>query len=185
MDSTPEFLPELDARLTEHIRTSYISEGRLFGAVPQSELNTDERRRLQKAGWLEKNYEDNPVMVPPQQTIDWDKLGSRHRDRTLHAISHRLPEGAPWAGTRQAILEEILSSRWEEQEEQLRVVLHSFAFASIWSSLEDRSRTRIEGSEIFFFYTARMLESAQKALELATKAPEPEDEFWNMVQSLN
>lgn len=175
----------LDVELTERVKSAYIHEGRLYGAVPQQDLTADERLQLSRAGWQTRNYQDRPVMEPPQATVDWDDLRLRHRDRTLHAISHRLPGGTPWAGNRQAILEEILGSVWEQQEDELRVLLHAWAFASVWGTPEENRKDRIESAETFFFYTTRMRDTAERALATATEAPPANADFWQLVFALN
>lgn len=177
----------LDQQLKDRIAAVCIREGRLFGTVPQSSLTTDEMMQLARAGWTRRDYQDAPVMEAPQSTIDWVNLRDNHRDRTLHAISHRLPEGAPWVGTRQAILEELLASTWEQQEDELRTLLHAFCYASIWSQDHGREAldSAIESSETFFFYTQRMRDTAAKATEYATEAPNSDDAFWEMVSSLD
>ncbi|MDA8194742.1 MAG: hypothetical protein M0Z53_12205 [Thermaerobacter sp.] len=179
-----DFSTGLDSDLTERIRSGYIREGRLFGAVLQADLNDNERRQLDSTGWIARNYHDRPVVEPPQATFDWEVLRAAHRDRTLHAVSHQLPTGVPWAGTRQAILEELLASRWEQQEEHLRLLLHAWAYASVWSSPAEAGKNRPESAEIFFFYTQRMKEAAEQAVLQSTAAPDHQDEFWDMVSAL-
>ncbi|MCY0899903.1 MAG: hypothetical protein OWU33_13425 [Firmicutes bacterium] len=175
---------EMDADLKTRIETLCIRDGRLFGTVPQASLTTDEVMQLARVGWHKRDYQDTPVMEPPQSTIDWWHLKAQHRDQTLHAISHRLQQGAPWIGTRQEILEELLASTWDVQEDELRTLLHAFAFASLWSH-EEAAEEAIESRETFFFYTDRMRQTALKATQYAVKAPEPEDPFWEMVASLH
>ncbi|PSR20762.1 MAG: hypothetical protein C7B45_13530 [Sulfobacillus acidophilus] len=183
------FEQHLDAGLDEALRArvanDFIREGRLFGAVAQTSLTADEIVALQRAGWSKRDYHDAPVMEAPQSTIDWQQLRRRHRDSTLHVISHRLDQGAPWVGARQEILEELMASQWEEQEDELRTLLHAFAFASMWSQTDDAPSARIESSETFFFYTERMRTTALKASQYATNAPKNDHAFWEMVSSLN
>lgn len=173
----------LDHELKNRIGEICIREGQLFGAVPQSELTQDEMLQLARVGWTRRDYHDAPIMEAPQATIDWAGLKARHRDSALHAISHRLPGGAPWVGTRQAILEELLASTWEQQEDELRTLLHAFCYASMWSQEDDQSRA-LESQETFFFYTDRMRATANTAMGYATEAPNANDEFWTMVTSL-
>lgn len=175
----------LDQALRARVNSDFIREGRLFGAVPQMSLTADEIMELQRVGWIKRDYHDAPVMESPQSTIDWQQLKRRHRDSTLHVISHRLDEGAPWVGARQQILEELIASQWEEQEDELRTLLHAFAFASMWSQNDDAPNPRIESSETFFFYTERMRITALKASQHATKAPDSDNAFWDMLSSLS
>lgn len=174
----------LDQDLKERVAKDFIREGLLFGSVPQTDLAGDEMMELARAGWTQRDYHDAPVMEPPQTTIDWWSLQRQHRDSTLHAISHRFESGAPWVGPRQEILEELLASKWEEQEEELRTLLHAFAFASIWNQDEDADGAAIESHETFFFYTDRMRNTALKASQYATEAPDQENPFWDMVYAL-
>nr|WP_243239372.1 hypothetical protein [Sulfobacillus harzensis] len=174
----------LDQDLKERIANIAIKKGPLFGAVPQSSLTTDEMMQLARVGWVRRDYHDAPVMVAPQSTIDWETLRTRHRDRTLHVVSHKLPEGAPWVGTRQAILEELVASTWEQQEDELRTLLHAFCYASMWNQ-EGTEGQAIESQETFFFYTERMRNTALKATGYAVEAPEANDQFWEMVNSLS
>ncbi|MCY0877353.1 MAG: hypothetical protein OWU84_00140 [Firmicutes bacterium] len=175
---------EMDADLKMRIETLCIRDGRLFGTVPQSALTQDEVMQLTRVGWAKRDYQDTPVMEPPQSTIDWWHLKAQHRDQTLHAISHRLQYGAPWVGTRQEILEELLASTWDVQEDELRTLLHAFAFASLWSR-DPNAEKALESRETFFFYTERMRKTALRATQYAIKAPDPDDPFWEMVSSLN
>lgn len=176
----------LDMELKDRVANEFIREGRLFGSVPQSSLTADEVQALERAGWIKRDYHDAPVMESPEATIDWARLQEQHRDSTLHAISHRLDQGAPWVGTRQEILEELLASRWEEQEDELRTLLHAFAFASMWSQDEAvDGKKAIESRETFFFYTDKMRATALKASEYATQAPDKTNEFWDMVSALS
>lgn len=174
----------LDQDLKERVNREFIRDGLLFGALPQGDLTQDEMLMLSGAGWTQHDYRDLPVMEPPHSTIDWYALKHRHRDNSLHAISHRLEDGAPWVGTRQEILEELLASQWERQEEELRTLLHAFAYASMWNQEEANPHSAVESQETFFFYTERMRNTALKATELATQAPDPDNDFWDMVYSL-
>ncbi len=184
MDNEQHLEIGLDHDLKDRIGTRFIHEGPLFGSVPQDALTQDEMLQLAQAGWTRRDYQDAPVLEAPQFTIDWLNLQQQHRDRALHAIMHRLPDGAPWVGTRQEILEELLASTWEQQEDELRTLLHAFAFASIWSQDQDQQDNAIESRETFFFYTMRMRDTALKASQHATEAPGSEHEFWDMVSSL-
>lgn len=185
MDQQQQHLKvDMDQALKERIGEVFIREGSLFGTVPQVAITTDELMQLARAGWIRRDYQDAPVMEPPQSTVDWLALQQRHRDRALHAISHRMEHGAPWIGTRQEILEELLASNWEKQEDELRTLLHAFAFASLWNQDED-SGNAIESRETFFFYTERMQNTARQASAYATEAPGPDDDFWEMVSSLS
>ncbi|MDA8206849.1 MAG: hypothetical protein M0Z36_12350 [Thermaerobacter sp.] len=176
----------LDFELKERVAHEFIREGRLFGSVPQAALTADEVAELTRAGWTKRDYHDAPVMEAPQSTIDWPILQQKHRDSTLHAISHRLEQGAPWVGTRQQILEELLASQWEEQEDELRTLLHAFAFASIWDQDEGAADGKaIESRETFFFYTQKMRATALKASSYATQAPQGDNGFWDMVSALS
>ncbi len=174
----------IDQDLKERVAKECIREGRLFGAVPQAELNQNEIMTLTQAGWTKRDYHDAPVMEAPQTTVDWVELRRRHRDRTLHAISHRFDQGAPWVGTRQEILEELLASKWEEQEDELRTLLHAFAFASMWNHEERPADDILESQETFFFYTDRMRLTAEKAQQHVTQAPDGDNDFWTMVSAL-
>jgi len=174
----------LDQLLKEQVTQHFITEGSLFGAIPQSDLTQDEIGALLQAGWTRRDYVDAPVMEAPQSTIDWRQLRQRHRDVTLHAVSHRLKDGVPWVGTRQEILEELLSSQWEEQEEQLRTLLHAFAYASIWNHSEDVPDATVESQENFFFYSVRWRTTAERACIHATEAPTDDSPFWEMVSAL-
>lgn len=185
MDQEQHVAIGLDQDLKERIGRIFIRDGQLFGAVSQDALTVDEMLQLARAGWARHDYHDAPIMQAPEATIDWFRLRSRHRDQTLHAISHRLPNGAPWIGNRQAILEELLVSTWEQQEETLRTLLHAFAYASMWNHEGENNTTHsIESQETFFFYTERMRTTALKAAEEATEPPNAEDPFWEMVLSL-
>ncbi len=184
MDNEQHLEIGLDQDLKGRIGTQFIHEGPLFGSVPQDSVTHDEMLQLARAGWTRKDYQDAPVLEAPQSTIDWLSLQQQHRDRTLHAISHRLPDGAPWVGTRQEILEELLASTWEQQEDELRTLLHAFAFASIWSQDQDARDKTLESRETFFFYTVRMRDTALKASQHATEAPAQDNDFWDMVSSL-
>ena len=175
----------LDQDLKARVANNFTREGRLFGAVPQADLTSDEIMALSRAGWVKRDYHDAPVMEAPQSTIDWVSLKRRHRDTTLHAISHRLDQGAPWIGTRQEILEELLASKWEEQEDELRTLLHAFAFASMWNQDETPGQTAIESQETFFFYTERMRSTAAQASQYATEPPDSDNPFWDMVSALS
>ncbi len=174
----------LDQDLKTRVTNNFIEEGRLFGSISQNQLTTDEIMALTRAGWSKLDYHDAPVMEAPHSTIDWWGLKRCHRDTTLHAISHRFSEGAPWIGTRQEILEELLASQWEKQEEELRTLLHAFAYASVWNQEGREEPTSIESQETFFFYTERMRDTALKATEHVTKAPDRNDLFWEMVTAL-
>ena len=181
-----EISVDLDQDLTERIRNHYIREGQLYGSLEQKDLTLDERKSLAQAGWVQHNYVDHPVMEPPQTLVDWTRLQAEHRDRTLHAISHRLPSGTPWAETRQAILEEMLGSLWDQQVDRVRILLHSWAYASVWSLPDDSGQpTKPESAEMFFFYTARMQNAAEAALQEITRFPDLDDEFWQMVDALS
>lgn len=174
----------LDSDLKERVAQNSIREGLLFGAVFQADLTPDEILALSGVGWTKRDYRDAPVMEPPYSTIDWLALKQRHRDNTLHAISHRLEEGAPWIGTRQEILEELISSQWEAQEDELRTLLHAFAFASLWNHEDTGAEHSIESQETFFFYTARMQGAAVQATDYASQSPASDSDFWDMVESL-
>jgi len=174
----------LDQPLRERISEVFIREGQLFGAIPQTSLTVDEMMELSRVGWTRHDYHDAPVITAPQSTIEWSALRERHRDQTLHAVSHRLPDGAPWLGTRQAILEELLASTWEQKEDELRILLHAFAYTSMWSQEEPEADHAIESQEIFFFYTDRMRTSAIEATRYATESPQADDPFWDMVTAL-
>lgn len=185
MNQEQNFTVGLDELLRTRILEEYIHDGALFGSVMQSALTPDEMMQLTHAGWTQHNYHDAPTMEPPQSIVDWTQLKARHRDHTLHTISHRLPGGAPWVGTRQEILEELLSSLWDKQEEELRTLLHAFAFASMWTQDQPHAENALETRETFFFYTEKMRASAQNACDYAAEAPHPEDEFWEMVSALS
>ncbi len=174
----------LDNDLKERVAQDFIREGPLFGAVSQTHLTLDEILALSGAGWTKRDYHDAPVMEAPQSTIDWLALKQRHRDNTLHAISHRLEDGAPWVGTRQEILEELIASQWEAQEDELRTLLHAFAFASLWNHDDDDGDHSIESQEAFFFYTAKMQTTAVRATQYASESPASDSDFWDMVESL-
>lgn len=174
----------LDQDLKQRVANEFVDEGGLFGAVRQAQLTPDEILALAQAGWIQRDYHDAPVMEAPQATIDWWGLKHQHRDRALHAISHRLEDGAPWIGTRQEILEELIASNWEEQEDELRTLLHAFAYASMWNQETTPETTAIETQETFFFYTDRMRTTAVTASQYATDPPDADHPFWDMVSAL-
>lgn len=175
----------LDQDLKDRVAREFIRDGRLFGAVRQSDLIGDEMMELVRAGWTQHDYHDAPVMEAPHSTVDWLSLKLRHRDNTLHAVSHQLKNGAPWVGPHQEILEELLASTWEVQEDELRTLLHAFAFASMWNREESSDKDILESQETFFFYTDRMRSAALRAADYATEAPESSNPFWEMVMALH
>ncbi|POB09648.1 hypothetical protein [Sulfobacillus sp. hq2] len=171
--------------LKNRIEQEYIHEGALYGHLPQKQLSPEEMRALKKVGWTPRDYRDNPIMEAPQSTINWDQLSAEHRDHVLHAISHRLPQGAPWAGNRQAILEELIASAWDEREEEMRILLNSWTFAAAWSGHPNQNDRLVESRQTFYFYTAKMRDTAEQALHLATEPPGDDDAFWGFVEALN
>lgn len=174
--------PGLDQDLIARVNQHHIHEGPLYGSLPQSEVTPDERQELIRVGWIAQNYIDQPVMEPPQHVFDWAHGRLTFRDNILHLVAHRFPT-APLLGTRQAILEELIDSAWEQQVDDLRVVLHAWAFASAWvKSSEDEAD--LEGRQSFSFYTDQMQKTAQEAFRSALVAPGPDHEFWDLVKSL-
>lgn len=191
------FSPELRARVNQ----KHLRRGRLFGAILQDELTPEDREALQKAGWTPKAYRDKAVLVPPSMTVAWDHEHAIFRDHMLHATAHRLPTGLPAHGNGLAILEELIASTWEEREEQLRVVLNAFAFASLLPgpgghapagetgapetpASAELPPERMESYETFFFYAASMRQAAAQALRETVKAPDPDDAVWTLVDAL-
>ncbi len=174
--------PGLDHDLIARINQHYIHEGPLYGSLPQSEVNADERRELIRVGWIAQNYIDQPVMEPPQHIFDWAAGRITFRDNILHLVAHRFPN-APLLGTQQAILEELIDSAWEQQVDDLRVVLHSWAFASAWAKSSDEE-VDLQGRQSFSFYTDQMQKTAQAAFRATVAAPAPDHEFWELVKAL-
>lgn len=174
--------PGLDQDLMARINAHYVQEGPLYGSLPQSEVNPDERRELTRVGWIAQNYIDQPVMEPPQHIFDWATGRITFRDNILHMVAHRFPN-APLLGTQQAILEELIDSAWEQQVDDLRVVLHSWAFASAWIKSSD-DEGDLETRQSFSFYTDQMQKTAQQAFAATMAAPALDHEFWELVKSL-
>ncbi|SMC01855.1 hypothetical protein SAMN00768000_0120 [Sulfobacillus thermosulfidooxidans DSM 9293] len=174
----------LDNELKSQIDTQHVTEGALFGTVPQKVLSPDDTRQLERLGWVKRDYRDHPVMEPPQATLDWDHLSERHRDEVLHALSHRLVGGTPWVGNQHAILEELIDSIWEQRQEEIRVLLNAWAFAAAWAGHPDHNDRVVESRQTFYFYSASMRDAAEKAVELAVAAPGDDDEFWQYIQAL-
>lgn len=174
----------LDSDLKSLVEQEYIKESALFGTVPQSKLNSGEMRELEKVGWTVRDYRDEPVVEPPQSAINWDNLSAEHRDHIFHAISHRLPQGTPWAGNKQAILEELVASAWDEREEEIRILLGSWTFAAAWSGHPDYNDRVVESRQTFYFYSAKMRNAAEKALHLVTEPPGDDDAFWEFIDAL-
>lgn len=175
----------LDQALRAHVEAHHVSEGQLFGMVPQNGLTGDERMALLAAGWTARNYQDRPMMEPPTLKVAWDELRRRHRDLTLHRINHRLPATTPWAGNRIEILEEMLASAWEAKEDEIRTLLNAWAFASVWTEPDVDTQSRsLEHRQTFFFYADRMKVAAERVLAEGVAAPEADDEFWTFVSAL-
>ncbi len=117
--------------------------------------------------------------------VRWHDLKERHRDRTLHRIHHRFPEDTPWAGNRLAILEELLSSIWDDQEDELRILLAAWTYASVWNEPPHESASaQLEAMQTFFFYSERMRNSMVQILEEGTTPPDEQHEFWSMLDVL-
>ncbi len=184
MEYEPQLSTGLDEQLTQRIQALFIRDGRLFGALPEKSLEPEDIQKLRAVGWVERQYHDEPVMEAPQITIDWDALRLRHRTETLHALSHRYAPGTPWVGTRHEILEELLASEWESKMDELKTVLHAWAYASVWDLDGERPDTPIETRQTFFFYTAKMKESAHVAMDYVTQAPAAAEHFWQLVEAL-
>ncbi len=172
----------LDQNLMERISAHYISDGTLYGALPQTDVTVDERMALVRVGWILHNYQDRPVLEPPQMVINWAEGHKTYRDNALHAIAHRIP-GAPFFGTRLEILEELIDSSWDQQVEDLRVVLHAWAFASLWDQPRGENHD-IEAQQTFFFYTNQMRKTAADAFSAIMAAPDQDHEFWGLVSAL-
>ncbi len=166
------------------IDEGYIREGALFGTVPQQKLTSDEMLQLEQLGWTARDYRDRPIIEPPLFIVNWDGLSQQHRDRVLHAVSHKLPGGSPWAGNKQAIIEELIASIWEQHEEELRIVLSAWTFAAAWSGHPDQGDRIMESRQTFYFYTAHMREAADKAVGVVTNPPADDDTFWVYMQAL-
>jgi len=118
------------------IDRSHIREGRLYGHLPLDQLTEEARRALEQSGWRVHAYRDRPVASPPEATIRWDVYRIRFQDNMRHAAAHRLPGGIPLAGPKDAILDELIASVWDQRVEELRTVLSAFAFASLWPGEE-------------------------------------------------
>lgn len=174
--------PGLDHALIARINQHHIQEGPLYGSVPQALLNANERFELTRVGWIAHNYIDQPVMEPPQHVFDWAGGRIIFRDNILHLVAHRFLK-APLLGTQQAILEELIDSTWEQQVDNLRVVLHAWAFASAWVKTPE-AESNLEGRQSFSFYTVQMRRTADEAFRETLAAPRPEHEFWELVKSL-
>jgi hypothetical protein len=114
------------------IDRSHIREGRLYGHLPLDQLTEEAQRTLEQSGWRVHAYRDRPVASPPEATIRWDVYRARFQDNMRHAAAHRLPGGIPLAGPKDAILDELIASVWDQRVEELRTVLSAFAFASLW-----------------------------------------------------
>ncbi len=177
---------DLGRRLREQVDQAYLTEGRLFGMVPQSMLTIEERQQLLKAGWTSRNFVDAPMMEPPMLEVRWPDLKSRHRDATMHCVHHRVPGETPWIGNRIEILEEMLGSAWEAKEDELRTVLNAWCYASAWTAPEEEpgSNQSVESSEVFFFYTEPMRTATLRILEEGTDAPGETDAFWDLLDAL-
>ncbi len=173
----------LDQNLMGRVSAHFITDGALYGTLPQSDVTQDERLALVRVGWILQNYMGRPVLEPPQMAINWAEGRRIYRDNTLHAIAHHIPE-APFFGTRQAILEELIDSSWDQQVEDLRIVLHAWAFAAVWDEPKGDADAGIEAQQIFFFYTNQMRKTAGAAFHAITSAPPTENEFWDLVRSL-
>lgn len=173
----------LDQELTARIREHHIREDHLFGALPQNLLDFDEMASLIGAGWIKRDYHDAPVLEAPETTVDWERLRREHRDNILHAISHG-PLAGPTVGTTQDILEELVASNWDQHQEELRTLLHSWAYASIWADGESERIGGLESRETLFFYTEKMKNTAVTAMDYATRAPDTDDAFWELAGAL-
>ncbi|HBQ95762.1 MAG: hypothetical protein M1294_15485 [Firmicutes bacterium] len=175
----------LDSEIRAQIDSEHLTEGALFGTVPQKVLSDDLIRSLENLGWVKRDYRDHPVMEPPQATLDWDSLSAQHRDEVLHAISHRLPQGTPWVGNQYAILEELIDSMWEQRQDEIRILLNAWAFAAAWTGHPDHNDRMVESRQTYYFYTASMRDAAEQAVALGISAPPADDDFWVYVESLN
>ncbi len=183
---TPTIGGDLGRRLREQIEQTYLTQGQLFGMVPQSALTVEERQQLLTAGWTSRNFVDAPMMEPPMLEIRWPDLKSRHRDATIHRVYHRVPAQTPWIGNRAEILEEMLGSAWEAKEDELRTVLSAWCYASAWTTptVELESTQPVESSEVFFFYTEAMRTATLRILKKGTGAPNETDTFWDLLDAL-
>jgi hypothetical protein len=208
------------------IDREHIAEGLLYAHLPLGAVSDDDRAQLLNLGWTLRPYRDRPVLQPPEATFAWDRHHRLFRDNLRHAAAHRLPEGLPFAGANEAILDELIASVWEERTEELRTVLSAFSFASVWRAAGDdgeelppslhaaeealaagvapaEERTvvpvegfedsadgsgtpaaRMEGSEVFFFYTRSMRRAAVQALTETVRSPDDDDPVWQLVESL-
>ena len=178
-------LDVIDREIKDQIDSEHLTEGPLFGSVPQKVLSDDLTRALQRLGWIKRDYRDLPVMESPQAIMDWDSLSAQHRDKVLHAVSHRLPQGTPWVGNQYAILGELIDSLWEQRQDEIRVLLNSWAFAAAWAGHADHNDRVVESRQIFYFYTVSMRDAAKKAVAVSISAPPAEDDFWQYVDALN
>jgi len=176
----------IDQALRTYVQQHYLPDGRLFAMVPQASLTADERMELLRAGWTARHFVDAPVMEPPMLEIHWNDLRRRHRDLTLHRVHHRLPENTPWLGNRIAILEEMLSSAWEDKEEEFRTILAAWAYASVWNEPDPERETpdSVEAFQTFFFYSERLSQGMARILEEGTVPPNDGDDFWIMLDAL-
>jgi hypothetical protein len=178
-------LPEL--RLL--IDRDHIREGLLYGRLPLANVDEEAQRALESVGWRVRSYRDRPVAEPPEATIAWEHYRHVFRDNMRHATAHRLPGGIPLAGPKDAILDELIASVWDQRVEELRTVLGAFAFASVWPGSEDESDapgpvSEVEGAETFYFYTDAMRRAAVEAVAETASAPAADDPVWVLVDSL-
>jgi len=215
----------LSPELRAVIDRDHIQEGPLYARLPLPSVTDDERAELERQGWRLRPYRDRPVLEPPEATFTWDRHLVLFRDNMRHAAAHRLPDGLPVAGSKEAILDELIASVWEERVEELRTVLAAFSFASAWRREEEppgsndprsglahaeatlraevsdetpliavegldddtspeAGRGRVEGTEVFFFYTERMRRAAVAALTETVRSPAADDPVWALVESL-
>lgn len=207
------------------IDRDHIQEGPLFARLPLPAVTDDERVELEQLGWRLRPYRDRPVLEPPEATFTWDRHLVLFRDNMRHAAAHRLPDGLPVAGPKEAILDELIASIFEERMEELRTVLAAFSFASAWRREPDEAEGpealsagwdaaeetlmaevgdgedalieveglagsdqdpngRMEGMEVFFFYTESMRKASVQALTETVRTPDEDDPVWTLVESL-
>lgn len=181
-----EFSIGLDQDLIARIQEKYIVEGNLYGTISQKDVTQDEKMALIRAGWHVRNYQDHPVFEPPQILINWHDLRREHRDNTLHAMSHRLPDGVPWAGHHEEIVYTVIDSTWDRREEEFRVLLNAWAFAAVWTSESrpEAPETHVEDTQTFFFYTQHLAHTATTAISALSHAPAPDEDFWTLIAAL-
>lgn len=178
----------VEPELRAHIDRVHITEGSLFANVPQEQLSADERKALLKAGWTVRNYQDRPMMEPPELLLDWQRLWEGYRHATLDQIARRWGNSLPtWGENHRLVLEEVLASQWEEREDAMRALLAGWTFASAWQRESGEAADpaqRLEGRQVFFFYAESFRAAAREALDYLTRPPDADDAFWNLAEAV-